>query len=130
MYCVAQGVPKDIATAVAWFRRAAEQGERIAQYNLAVMLVKGEGVEADPEEALKWYLRAAEQGVPEAQIAVGDFYAGGRVVAVDHDEARRWFEKAAGQSHEAAQPRLAALARLQEPQPAAEVKPPRAGTGA
>jgi TPR repeat protein len=94
------------------------------------MLVKGEGAEADPEEALKWYLRAAEQGVPEAQIAVGDFYAGGRVVAVDHDEARRRFEKAAGQSHEAAQPRLAALARLQEQQPAAEVKPPRAGTGA
>jgi TPR repeat protein len=123
-------VPKDLAMAVAWFRRAAEQGERIAQYNLAVMLVKGEGIEADPEEALKWYLQAAQQGVPEAQIAVGDFYAGGRVVAVDHDEARRWFEKAASQSHDAAQPRLAALTQLQERQPAAEIKSPRAGTGA
>jgi len=122
MFCVAQGVPKDLAMAVAWFRRAAEQGERIAQYNLAVMLLKGDGVAADPEEALQWYRKAAEQGVPEAQIALGDFYAAGRVVGIDRDEARRWFEKAASQGHEAAPPRLVALARLQE-------QPPRAGTG-
>jgi TPR repeat protein len=84
---------------------------------------------ADPEEALKWYRKAAEQGVPEAQIALGDFYAAGRVVAIDRDEARRWFEKAAGQGHEGAQPRLAALARLQEQQPTTAIQPPRAGTG-
>src|SRR5438874_868279 len=72
MYCTAAGVPKDLDAAVAWYRRAAEQGERIAQYNLAVMLVRGDGVEPDPEEALNWYRKAAEQGVPEAQIALGD----------------------------------------------------------
>ena len=44
------------------------------------------------------------------------------VVGIDRDEARRWFEKAASQGHEAAPPRLAALARLQG-------QPPRAGTG-
>ena len=56
------------------------------------------------------------------------------MIAVDHDEARRWFEKAASQSHDAAQPRLAALTQLQERQPAAgpanEIGPQRAGTGA
>jgi TPR repeat protein len=51
------------------------------------------------------------------------------VVTIDHDEARRWFEKAASQGHEGAEPRLAALARLQEQQPAPAIQPPRAGTG-
>ena len=133
MYCTAAGVPKDLDAAVAWYRRAAEQGERIAQYNLAVMLVRGDGVEPDPEEALNWYRKAAEQGVPEAQIALGDVYATGRGVAVDHDEARRWFDKAAGQGHEGAAARLAALARLQgQPQasaPAPQSGPQRAGSG-
>jgi TPR repeat protein len=131
-------VPKDLDAAVAWYRRAAEQGERIAQYNLAVMLVRGDGVEPDPEEALNWYRKAAEQGVPEAQIALGDVYATGRGVAVDHDEARRWFDKAAGQGHEGAAARLAALARLQAQQvqgqqpanaPAPQTGPQRAGSG-
>jgi uncharacterized protein len=117
MYCTAQGVPKDLETAVAWYRRAAQQGERVAQYNLAVMLFKGDGTEPDPDEALEWYRKAAEQGLPEAQIALGDLYASGRVVPADRNEARHWFDKAASQGHEGAQPRLAALARMQGQQP-------------
>jgi uncharacterized protein len=36
MYAHGEGVPQDYAEAVKWFRRAAEQGDAHAQYNLAV----------------------------------------------------------------------------------------------
>ncbi len=39
---------------------AAEQGDVIAQYNLAVSYQEGEGVEENPELAFKWFLKAAE----------------------------------------------------------------------
>ena len=42
-----QGVPQDYAEAVTWYRKAAEQGDADAQYNLGVMYAKGQGVPQD-----------------------------------------------------------------------------------
>ena len=57
----------------AWYRRAgADQGDRVAQYNLAVMLAKGDGVEQSNEEAFAWCRKAAEQPLPEAEMMLGD----------------------------------------------------------
>ena len=110
MYCTGRGRCRAIwRQGTAWYRRAAEQGERIAQYNLAVMLFRGDGVARDVEEALQWYEKAAEQGMPEAQTALGDLYAIGAGVAADPEAARRWYEKAASQGHAAAQAKLAGL---------------------
>ena len=109
MYGTGLGVPADPAASAAWYRRAAEQGERTAQHNLAVMLFRGDGVERDPEAAVEWYRRAAEQGLPEAQTALGDLYARGIGVAADPEAARAWYEKAAAQGHAPAQAKLAAL---------------------
>ena len=110
MYCTGEGVTRDLAEGTAWYRRAAEQGERVAQYNLAVMLFRGEGVTRDLDEARQWYEKAAEQGMPEAQTVLGDLHAMGiGGVPADADAARIWYEKAASQGHEAAQTKLAAL---------------------
>ena len=46
---------------------AAEQGDLVAQYNLALCYENGEGVKEDKTEAVKWYKKAAEQGQAKAQ---------------------------------------------------------------
>ena len=44
MYDFGEGVPKDDAEAVEWYRLAAEQGYANAQFNLGLMYANGEGV--------------------------------------------------------------------------------------
>jgi TPR repeat protein len=56
------GVEKDYAKAVYWWRHAAERGHAKAQYNLGIFYYQGMGVEKNEEEGLKWLRKAAEQG--------------------------------------------------------------------
>ena len=67
MYINGEGVTKDYAEALKWFRKAAEQENAKAQYNLGVMYINGEGVTKDYAEAFKWFRKAAEQGNERAQ---------------------------------------------------------------
>ena len=48
--------------AVKWFRKAAEQGDAIAQFALGFMYYKGKGVEPDNGKAYRWFLLAANNG--------------------------------------------------------------------
>jgi len=59
IYADGLGVPQNYATAVKWYRKAAEQGHAIAQSNLGVMYRDGEGVSRDYVEAHKWFSLAA-----------------------------------------------------------------------
>ena len=59
---LAEGVLKDEAEGVRWYRMAAEQGLAGAQFNLGVMYDNGRGVLKDEAEAVRWYRMAAEQG--------------------------------------------------------------------
>ena len=45
----------DYATAAQEFKKAAEQGDAIAQFNLGAMYDTGKGVTEDKQEAVKWY---------------------------------------------------------------------------
>lgn len=47
MYDNGYGVPQDYQEAIAWYRRAADQGNDRAQYNLAHIYDKGDGVSRD-----------------------------------------------------------------------------------
>ena len=47
MYADGEGVPKDDAEAVRWYRLAAEQGNAAAQFSLGLMYADGEGVPKD-----------------------------------------------------------------------------------
>ena len=48
-----QGLVKDDAEAVKWYRKAAEQGLALAQYNLGFVYYNGQGVPKDYAEAVK-----------------------------------------------------------------------------
>ena len=48
------GVLQDYAEAARWYRKAAEQGNAIAQTNLGTMYFQGQGVPQDYAEAVRW----------------------------------------------------------------------------
>ena len=100
MYVKGQGVTRDYAEAVKWYRKAAEQGLAEAQYNLGQMYYKGQGVTRDYAEAVKWFRKAAEQGLAAAQYNLGVMYRKGEGVTRDYEKAYIWFARAAAQGHE------------------------------
>lgn len=57
------GVEKDLEKSFYWTKRAAEHGDRDAQYNLAVWFYEpGVVVEKNKEKAMEWYAKAATNG--------------------------------------------------------------------
>ena len=65
-----EGVAKDLGRAAHWYEKAAEQGKKIAQFNLGGLYERGEGVEQDAARAAHWYAKAAEQGDADAKAAL------------------------------------------------------------
>ncbi len=94
-----------------WFRKAAEQGLAIAQFNLGVMYDEGRGAPQDYAEAVKWYRKAAEQGDARAQLNLGGAYYLGHGVPKDYAEALRWLRKAAAQGNKPAGQLVAKIER-------------------
>ena len=99
----AQGVPQDDAQAAYWYRKAAEQGDAVAQNNLGGLYAHGQGVPQDYAQAAVWYRKAAEQGYAVAQYALGVFYSHGQGVPHDDAQAAFWWRKAAEQNYATAQ---------------------------
>jgi hypothetical protein len=95
------GLEENMAEAARWYRRAAEQGDAKAQFQLACQLFYGDGVEQRQDEAVEWYRRAAEQEHAEAQWRLAECYEVGWGVDSDEEQARAWFERSA-ENHSAA----------------------------
>ncbi len=103
MYLEGRGVSPDVANAVKWYRRAAEQGDAEAQRALGVIYYEGKGVTQSFTEAVKWYRSAAELGDAEAQVNLGTLYFKGDGVPQNYAEAAKWFRRAADQGSARAQ---------------------------
>ncbi len=58
--------PADAARAANLFRRAAERGNALAEYDYGYCYEHGLGVQRDPEQARTWYQRAASHATDEA----------------------------------------------------------------
>ena len=110
LYDLGQGVPRDPATAYAWYRRAAASGSPAAEFNVAAMCDSGDGMPRDTAEAALWYGRAAAHGNRRAQYNLGQLYAAGDGVPRNPDQAEAWFRAAAAALPAAAE-KLAALRR-------------------
>jgi len=63
-----------LVAAAQWFRRASEQNLGSAQYNLAMMVLRGELGEPDENEALELLRKAAALGHEAADMAIGRIY--------------------------------------------------------
>lgn len=77
----------------------AEQGDKQAQYHLALLYEEGQGVDKNFDLARFWYLRAAQQGYVDAFFALGDIYAVGRGTEADRSLAYHWYTMAAASGH-------------------------------
>jgi ankyrin repeat protein len=64
------GVKQDYQEALKLFRKAADQGDASAQYNVGLMYDSGTGVTQNKAEARKWFQKAADQGDKYAQAAI------------------------------------------------------------
>ena len=57
----------DKKEAAKWYQRAAEQGQKDAQFYLGKMYESGEGLSQDFDQAKKWYQKAADNGDMDAK---------------------------------------------------------------
>ena len=110
MYVTGVGVPQDAAEAVAWYRRAAEQGHARAQYNLGGMYRQGRGVRQDAAEAHMWLTIAASRstGAERELIVTARAAVAARMTPTDLREAERraqaWHAAHQGMRNRAAPP--------------------------
>src|SRR5450432_3225926 len=67
----------DYALARTLYESAARNGDRLAQYNLAMMQIRAEGGSADADAGVYWLRKASEAGMAQAQYNLGLLYETG-----------------------------------------------------
>jgi S1-C subfamily serine protease len=85
--------------AVKWYRKAAEQDDDSAQFQLGTCYFNGQGVQKDIVEAVTWYRKAAEQGNADAQYEVGAAYFNGLGIVRNYVQAYVWMSLALSQGN-------------------------------
>jgi hypothetical protein len=119
-----QGVPQSDTEAVNWYRKAAEAGDKDAQYRLGIRCAEGWGTGKDLGEAARWLAKAASQGQSLSQLKLAQMYLAGTGVPVDNVEAYVWAslalsgfreDEAEDEEKEAAAARDRAASRLSKP---------------
>lgn len=88
----------DIAHALIWIRKAADQDYDVALAHLGYMHLLGYGVPVDCSEARSWFRKAAEQGDAHHQYTYGTMCWNGDFGPLDPKEAETWWLKAAEQA--------------------------------
>ena len=85
--------------AVAYYRKAADQGNADGQFGLGTMLSTGEGVKKDPAEARRWISLAAEQGHKQAINVIAQAHLSGQLGIAEAERqgegALKWVKLAA-----------------------------------
>ena len=99
----------DDAQAAIWYRKAADQGNSVAEMMLGIHYEKGRGVAQDNAQALAWYRKAADQGYVLAQGKLGVVYQQGLGVAQDYAQAIAWYRKAIAQDDANSQAMLGSM---------------------
>jgi len=106
----ALGVDADHGLAIAWYHRAADLGNVLAQHNLGNAYREGDGVTRDAGMAVYWYRQAALQGDALPAFWLGEMYERGEGVSQSREEALRWYRESAARGNTRA---VEALAQLQ-----------------
>ena len=78
MYASGRYVPRNMNKAFKWWKKAAEQGHPVAQYNLGLMYEHGTVVTKNTKKALEWYEKSAAQDNEKAIKAVSDLLDDGK----------------------------------------------------
>ena len=104
-------VEKDYKKAIEWYEKAANQGHRKAQLEIATLYTDKENTEKDYKKAIEWYEKIINQEFTEdstfngdyneykaqktiAQNNLGNLYYNGHGVKQDKNKAKELYEKA------------------------------------
>jgi localization factor PodJL len=90
-------------------RKAAQDGDAVAQFEVARRFSEGRAIPQDLEAAADWYQRAAAQGLAPAQYALATLYEKGNGLAQDVAMAEMWYKRAADQGNRKAMYNLAVM---------------------
>jgi len=110
------GEPKYDEAAV-WYRKAADQGHSLAQFNLGVMYANGQGLDRDDVQAAIWFEKAARRGDGGAQFNLGRLWHRASLdkraesAGESRIEAYKWFRLASDQGYHGAGIALSMLFR-------------------
>ena len=107
-YKLGRGVPQDMSQALAWFKRAADQGHIEAFDNYGLLLFNMN----QRSEALPYILKSAERGEARAQYILGTASFNGDLVTKDWPRAYALMNRASAKGLAAASARLAELDKL------------------
>ena len=84
------------AQAIELFKRAAQQGDPLAMYNLALRYKDGTAdVKRDVAQAAEWFAKSAESGSVSAMVELGDALINGRGQAQNPRRGLEWLQRAA-----------------------------------
>jgi TPR repeat protein len=98
-------LPQDSGQAADWYKKAAKQDDRLADWLLGRLYYNGNGIPRDLYAAESWLQKAANQGDPFGQQWLGLI----RLERNDYPKAAEWFRKAAMQGLPQAQAHLGEL---------------------
>lgn len=105
-YFNGEGVQKDPAKAVEWFRRSAEQGNAKSKGWLGILYVQGVHLPREAVKGLELLRQSADEGDARAQGFLGLLYQVGAEVPLDLAKAVDWTRKAAEQGDSLAQAQI------------------------
>lgn len=102
------GLAVDAKRAIAWYTKAAQQGEADAELALSGWYLIGHEplIPQSNKEAFLWAKKAGNKGLSKAEYAMGYFMEHGIGTTQNLEEARKWYIRAAGQGNARAIARL------------------------
>src|SRR5882762_7485401 len=101
--------PQNASASSSKLRSLAEQGDAVAQYNLAQSYLRHDPTNEDYQSALKWLRASAAQGNADAEFLLGYLYEHGQGVPRDYTKGADSYRAAALQGHSTAENNLASL---------------------
>jgi len=87
----------------------AKKGNTVAQYNIAVMYLRGDGLQRNNKLALYWLMKASKKEHALSQFTLGRMYYEGMNVKKNFRESFKWYKKAAINGHKKAINNLASM---------------------
>ncbi|GBB83453.1 hypothetical protein RclHR1_10190002 [Rhizophagus clarus] len=103
------GTKQNYKKAFSYFQKAAEGGNKFAQYNLGNCYKKGKGTKTNKRKAFEFYQKSAEQGYKDAHFQLGECYDKGIGVEINKVKAFELYNIVAKKEHDIAQCNLGIL---------------------
>lgn len=97
------------AAAFTLFKQAADAGNALGAYNVAVMYRDAAGTAQNTQEAIRWFTAAWNKGYASAGFNLGVIYDEGELVTADDARAVEWYKRAAAKGQVDAMVNLAMM---------------------